>query len=254
MPPRSDKAVQVADELRDELAKRQAGASVKEPTQVKDGSLVSELGAFVYPLNDLDTWYSIVASSVIGHLLNSNVKMWKPANTTFMRELSTFTLFELLQPKLSGYLPRPLIDSGDIDHHRYSAYPQGPLVNPRIEQVSQSTLIGTSWDWDLMFREVLNSAPVMVISMVIVDVFLGKRSDFGSLLHYMFVLLLVGVTRYAKNTVILNNPARQSSVEIFRRAMLLGRSFNTVPTVTTDVPIVSAKPKVMGGGGIGSVN
>ena len=68
--------------------------------------------------------------------------------------------------------------------------------------------------------------------MVIVDVGLGKRSDLRSLLHLMFVMLVVSGSRYVKNRVLVNNPARQQSTEIFRRAMALGHSFETVPKIT----------------------
>ena len=83
-----------------------------------------------------------------------------------------------------------------------------------------------------MFREWANALPGIVISMVIVDVGLGRRSDLGSLLHYMLVMLLVSVSRYGKNSVLTNNPGRQSQAEIFRRAMALGLSYEVVPKAT----------------------
>ena len=81
-----------------------------------------------------------------------------------------------------------------------------------------------------MFAEWANSLPIVLVCMVIVDVGLGK--DLRSLLHLMFVMLVVSGSRYVKNRVLVNNPARQSSAEIFRRAMALGHSFETVPKIT----------------------
>ena len=83
-----------------------------------------------------------------------------------------------------------------------------------------------------MFKEWANGLPVFVVCMVIVDVGLGKRSDLTSLLHYMFISLVVSASRFGKNRVLVNNPGRQSSMEIFRRTMALGHSFESVPKVT----------------------
>ena len=52
-----------------------------------------------------------------------------------------------------------------------------------------------------------------------------------SFLHYFFVMFLVGVSRFAKNSVVVNKASRQAQIEIFRRTMLLGLSYETVPKV-----------------------
>ncbi len=44
-------------------------------------------------------------------------------------------------------------------------------------------------------------------------------------------MLVVSGSRYFKNAVLVNNHGRQSGVEIFRRAMALGHSFETVPSI-----------------------
>ncbi len=49
----------------------------------------------------------------------------------------------------------------------------------------------------------------------------------------MTVILVVSATRYIKNSMLVNNPARQTSTEIFRRAMALGHSFEVVPNLET---------------------
>ena len=97
------------------------GTALKEGVDYQKnakGGIQNEVGAFIQPLADLDTWYSIVASSVIGHGMNRFARWQRPATTTFFRELLTFTLYELIAPKLSGFVPRLLIDDGDIDKHR----------------------------------------------------------------------------------------------------------------------------------------
>ena len=230
----SDAAIVLSEELRRKLGEVARGATVKAPVFYKKnpkGSIMNEAGALGYALTDLDSWYSIIMSSIIGYTLNRYAAWQRPATTTFFRELVTFTLYELLQPRLSGVLPRFLLENGDIDTHRYRA---GPIrdSNRRLKYAARETEVAKNWDWTTTFQEWANAAPVILVSMIIVDVGLGKRSDVASLLHYMFVMLLVSVTRFAKNGMLVNNPARQSAAEIFRRAMALGLSFEVVPKLT----------------------
>ena len=193
------------------------------------GSIMKEAPALVYALTDLDSWYSIIMSSGVAWLLNRNNYFFKVAGSTFFREFLTFTLYELLQPKLSSVIPR--IGVHDIDTQRYAAGPI-PASNTRLVYVARETLIENAFSWELTFKEWANALPVIIVAMVIVDVGLGKRSDLRSLLHYMTVMLVVSATRYIKNSVLVNNPARQTSTEIFRRAMALGHSFEVVPNLT----------------------
>jgi hypothetical protein len=164
-------------------------------------------------------------------LLNRNNYFFKVAGSTFFREFLTFTLYELLQPKLSSVIPR--FGVHDIDTQRYAAGPINEAANPRLHYVAQGTLVANPFEWELTFKEWANALPIIIVAMVIVDVGLGKRSDLRSLLHYMTVMLVVSATRYVKNSVLVNNPARQTSTEIFRRAMALGHSFEVVPNLET---------------------
>jgi len=52
---------------------------------------------------------------------------------------------------------------------------------------------------------------------------------------------VVSGSRYFKNAVLVNNHGRQSGVEIFRRAMALGHSFETVPSIKYTAPVVPRK-------------
>ena len=194
------------------------------------GGIANEVGAFAYALSDLDTWYSILMSSLIAYVLNRNNYFLKPQGSTFIREFFVFTLFELIQPKLSSVIPRFGVE--DIDTHRYRAgVTEGDIASRRLAYAAYETEIGAKWDWAVMFAEWGNALPVVLVCMVIVDVGLGKRSDLTSLLHYMFVMLLVSGTRFFKNGILVNNPGRQSGAEIFRRAMALGHSYETVPKI-----------------------
>ena len=223
----------LAEQLRQSMLRVAAGHKVKEgqtlPDYVKNpkGSIVKEVGALGFALTDLDSWYSILMSSLVAFVLNRGNYFLKVQGSSFTREL--FTLFELLQPKLSSVIPRYGVD--DIDTHRYRAGGGKDASSRRLAAAGPATLIAEEWEWDVMFAEWANALPVVLICMVIVDVGLGKRSDLRSLMHYMFVMLVVSGSRYVKNQVLINNPGRQSSVEIFRRAMALGHSFETVPTV-----------------------
>ena len=225
------------EKLRQGIFNVSHGAKVKvgtDPGQyVKNtkGSIMKEAPALVYALTDLDSWYSIIMSSGVAWLLNRNNYFFKVAGSTFFREFLTFTLYELLQPKLSSVIPR--IGVHDIDTQRYAAGPINAEANPRLHYAAQRTLVANDFDWALTFKEWANALPVIIVAMVIVDVGLGKRSDLRSLLHYMTVMLVVSATRYIKNSVLVNNPARQTSTEIFRRAMALGHSFEVVPNLTT---------------------
>ena len=231
---RNDALTQQSAELRDQLRSVARGGTMKAGggptgyTKNDKGSIANEVMAFLYPLADMDTIYSIIGSSVVATILNRTVTSQKPSSTSFLRETATFVLFELLQPKLSGVLPRIGITSGDMDVHRYRA---GKIAatNARLTYAASGTEVEGQWDWKVMFQEVANTTPTLLLSMVIVDMALGFRSDLGSLLHYLLVMLLVGVGRFAKNSILVNNPARQSKVEIFRRAMALGLSYEKVP-------------------------
>ena len=232
-----DAASNLSGELKGALRQVSFGAKV-EPKGGKNpkGGITKEVGALVYALSDLDSWYSILMSSLVAFLLNRSNYFLKPQGSGFIREFLTFTLFELLQPKLSSIIPR--FGVHDIDTHRYRVGPAGSIqANPRLTYAAGSTEIGEQWDWELTFKEWANALPVILVCMVIVDVGLGKRSDLRSLLHYMFVMLVVSGSRFFKNQVLVNNHGRQSGVEIFRRAMALGWSFETVPKITF-------KPKV----------
>ena len=207
------------------------GKGVADYEKNPKGGIANEAGALVFALSDLDTWYSILMSSLIAFLLNRNNYFLKPQGSTFLREFFVFTLYELLQPKLSSVIPR--FGVHDIDTHRYRAgvAEGGYIASRRLAYAAVETEIGEPWDWGIMFAEWANALPVVIVCMVIVDVGLGKRSDLTSLLHYMFVMLLVSGTRFFKNGILVNNPGRQSSAEIFRRAMALGHSFETVPKI-----------------------
>ena len=211
-------------------AKVKAGDTPADYVKNDKGGIMKEAPALVYALTDLDSWYSIIMSSGVAWLLNRNNYFFKVAGSTFFREFLTFTLYELLQPKLSSVIPR--FGVHDIDTQRYAA---GPIAatNPRLAYVARETLIVRPFDWELTFKEWANALPIILVAMVIVDVGLGKRSDLRSLLHYMTVMLVVSATRYVKNSVLVNNPARQTSTEIFRRAMALGHSFEVVPNLET---------------------
>lgn len=225
----------LAEQLRLSMLRVAAGHKVKEGKELPDyvknpkGSIVKELGALGFALTDLDSWYSILMSSLVAFVLNRSNYFLKVQGSSFTREFLVFTLFELLQPKLSSVIPRYGVD--DIDTHRYRAGGGKDASSRRLAAAGPATLIAEEWEWDVMFAEWANALPVVLICMVIVDVGLGKRSDLRSLMHYMFVMLVVSGSRYAKNQILINNPGRQSSVEIFRRAMALGHSFETVPTV-----------------------
>ena len=229
----------LAEQLRLSMLRVAAGHKVKEGKEatpgsvdcVKNpkGSIVKEVGALGFALTDLDSWYSILMSSLVAFVLNRSNYFLKVQGSSFTREFLVFTLFELLQPKLSSVIPRYGVD--DIDTHRYRAGGGKDASSRRLAAAGPATLIAEEWEWDVMFAEWANALPVVLICMVIVDVGLGKRSDLRSLMHYMFVMLVVSGSRYVKNQVLINNPGRQSSVEIFRRAMALGHSFETVPTV-----------------------
>ena len=231
--------------LKDALRDVGHGAKVKEggklPNYVKNakGSLLNELGAL-----DLDTLYSIIMSSVVSFVLVRANYFLKPAGTSIIREFLTFTLYELLQPKLSGVLPR--VGVYDIDTHRYRAGRRDTVASSvtresirlgvddpsrRIAFAGQRTEVGNVFNWELMFKEWANALPVIIVAMVVVDVGLGKRSDLRSVLHYMFIMLVVSASRFVKNRVLVNNPGRQTSMEIFRRTMALGHSYESVPKV-----------------------
>ena len=212
-------------------AKVKAGNSPGDYVKNDKGGIMKEAPALVYALTDLDSWYSIIMSSGVAWVLNRNNYFFKVAGSTFFREFLTFTLYELLQPKLSSVIPR--FGVHDIDTHRYAAGPIDKVANPRLAYVAQGTLVANPFEWELTFKEWANALPIIIVAMVIVDVGLGKRSDLRSLLHYMTVMLVVSATRYVKNSVLVNNPARQTSTEIFRRAMALGHSFEVVPNLET---------------------
>ena len=242
MATRKDNAVTKADELKAALLQVSYGHKVKEgsgglPDYAKNpkGALQKEVGALVFALQDLDSWYSILMSSVVAYVLNRNNYFLKPQGSSFTREFLVFTLYEVLQPKLSSVIPRYGVS--DIDTHRYRSGGEDAsesIDDPqrRLAFAGRGTLVAEPWKWDIMFAEWANSLPIVLVCMVIVDVGLGKRSDLRSLLHLMFVMLVVSGSRYVKNRVLVNNPARQTSAEIFRRAMALGHSFETVPKVT----------------------
>ena len=266
-----DTATKIADELKVALEAVSYGHKVKEgggtnADYVKNakGSLQKEVGALVFALQDLDSWYSILMSSVVAFVLTRNNYFLKPQGSSFTREFLVFTLYEVLQPKLSSVIPRYGVE--DIDTHRYRSglydTPEKSMEDPsrRLAFAGRGTLVAAPWKWDLMFAEWANSLPIVLVCMVIVDVGLGKRSDLRSLLHLMFVMLVVSGSRYVKNRVLINNPARQQSTEIFRRAMALGHSFETVPKITykgwkaqprlytydpqgSNFPITTEKPK-----------
>ena len=235
-----DTATKIADELKIGLQTVSYGHKVKEgggnpADYVKNakGSLQKEVGALVFALQDLDSWYSILMSSVVAFVLTRNNYFLKPQGSSFTREFLVFTLYEVLQPKLSSVIPRYGVE--DIDTHRYRAGVGDDVredPSRRIAFAGRGTLVAAPWKWDIMFAEWANSLPIVLVCMVIVDVGLGKRSDLRSLLHLMFVMLVVSGSRYVKNRVLINNPARQQSTEIFRRAMALGHSFETVPKIT----------------------
>ena len=212
-------------------AKVKVGDSPGDYVKNASGGIMKEAPALVYALTDLDSWYSIIMSSGVAWVLNRNNYFFKVAGSTFFREFLTFTLYELLQPKLSSVIPR--FGVHDIDTQRYAAGPIKPETNPRLHYAAQETLVSNAFDWELTFKEWANALPIIIVAMVIVDVGLGKRSDLRSLLHYMTVMLVVSATRYVKNSVLVNNPARQTSTEIFRRAMALGHSFEVVPNLET---------------------
>ena len=212
-------------------AKVKMGDSPGDYVKNDKGGIMKEAPALVYALTDLDSWYSIIMSSGVAWLLNRNNYFFKVAGSTFFREFLTFTLYELLQPKLSSVIPR--IGVHDIDTQRYAAGTIDAVANPRLHYVAQGTLVANPFEWALTFKEWANALPIIIVAMVIVDVGLGKRSDLRSLLHYMTVMLVVSATRYVKNSVLVNNPARQTSTEIFRRAMALGHSFEVVPNLET---------------------
>ena len=242
MAQREDEAVTRANNLKIALERVSLGHKVKEgrgpPDYQKNpkGALQKEVGALVFALQDLDSWYSILMSSVVAYVLNRNNYFLKPQGSSFTREFLVFTLYEVLQPKLSSVIPRYGVS--DIDTHRYRSglgdTAAASLQDPqrRLAWAGRGTLVAEPWRWDLMFAEWANSLPIVLVCMVIVDVGLGKRSDLRSLLHLMFVMLVVSGSRYVKNRVLINNPARQQSTEIFRRAMALGHSFETVPKIT----------------------
>ena len=212
-------------------AKVKVGNSPGDYAKNDKGGIMKEAPALVYALTDLDSWYSIIMSSGVAWVLNRNNYFFKVAGSTFFREFLTFTLYELLQPKLSSVIPR--FGVHDIDTQRYAAGPINAAANPRLFYVAQRTLVKEAFEWELTFKEWANALPIIIVAMVIVDVGLGKRSDLRSLLHYMTVMLVVSATRYVKNSVLVNNPARQTSTEIFRRAMALGHSFEVVPNLET---------------------
>ncbi len=100
------------------------------------GGITKEVGALVYALTDLDSWYSILMSSLVAFILNRNNYFLKPQGSGFFREFLTFTLYELLQPKLSSVIPRFGVQ--DIDTHRYRAGPYGSIeANPRLAYAAQ---------------------------------------------------------------------------------------------------------------------
>ena len=194
------------------------------------GSLASEMFSYPAALNDVDSWYSIMMSSLVGFLLNKFVKFQRPRKTGFLRELLTFFLFEVLSPRMSSYLPRPGLS--DISTSRYAAGPISVATSRKLKAAGEDNLISKNWDWLLMFKEAGNNMPALLICMVIVDIGLGYKSDLMSFIHYFFVMLLVGVSRFAKNSVVVNKASRQAQIEIFRRTMLLGLSYETVPSIT----------------------
>jgi len=191
------------------------------------GSLSSELMSYVSSLNDVDSWYSIMMSTLVGQLLNNFAKFQRPRRTGFMRELLTFFLFEVISPRMKSFIPR--VGLRDIDTQRYAAAPLG--ASGVLQHVAVGNLIASKWDWQLMFTEALNGLPTLLVCMIIIDIGLGFKSDIMSFLHYALVIVLVGVGRYLKNQVVTNNPGRQQQVEIYRRAMLLGLSYEIVPKI-----------------------
>ena len=111
-----------------------------------------------------------------------------------------------------------------------------------LARVGKDNLIATKWDWQLMFLEALNGLPTLLVCMIIVDIGLGFKSDVMSFLHYALVIVLVGVGRYLKNQVVTNDPGRQQQVEIYRRAMMLGLSYEIVPKIKYVAPQVPPAP------------
>ena len=87
-------------------AKVKVGGSPGDYAKNAGGGIMKEAPALVYALTDLDSWYSIIMSSGVAWLLNRNNYFFKVAGSTFFREFLTFTLYELLQPKLSSVIPR----------------------------------------------------------------------------------------------------------------------------------------------------
>ena len=207
-----------------------------EPLEIQKnphGSLPAELMSYVSSLNDVDSWYSIMMSTLVGQLLNKVAKFQRPKRTCFYRELFTFFLFEVLSPRMKSFIPR-VGGLRDIDTQRYAAAPLGASRIGDVgvlQHVARQNLIASNWDWKLMFLEALNGLPTLLVCMIIVDIGMGFKSDIMSFVHYALVIVLVGVGRYVKNQVLTNNPGRQQQVEIYRRAMLLGLSYEVVPKV-----------------------
>ena len=131
-------------------AKVKVGGGPGDYAKNAGGGIMKEAPALVYALTDLDSWYSIIMSSGVAWLLNRNNYFFKVAGSTFFREFLTFTLYELLQPKLSSVIPR--FGVHDIDTQRYAA---GPIAatNPRLAYVARETLIVRPFDWELTFKE-----------------------------------------------------------------------------------------------------